>query len=343
MQSPKLLHRFRLPDNQQTPGKTRIRRFFLDNLPLKILSLFLAFTIWAFVAPQRRGETTEFKFQSPLVLKNIPSDVEITSDLVQSVSVLVRVPRTLAKSVNPNLFQVAIDLRNQLPGTFEYKLTEKQVSYNNEKLPKGLEVLQISPNAISLVLEELVTKVVPVKARIEGSMENGFVVDWIEMDPAEVEISGPRSVIGKMKSFPTEPLDVQDLNANVEMRADLDTPPEHVRIKVPEETNFIARIFVTFASTRILLREIPVIFENPEFVYRTSTETLNVHLEGPDHVMSNLTAQSVFAVIDLADYPPGDYRGLAPSVVLPERVRVLEQWPILDLFVLKRKKSESSG
>ena len=58
------------------------------------------------------------KFTAPLILRNIPKDLELTSSLEQSVGVLVRVRRDLAKSTNPNQFQVGIDLRNQLAGSF---------------------------------------------------------------------------------------------------------------------------------------------------------------------------------------------------------------------------------
>lgn len=341
MRSPTFLHRLR-QYNRRAPRRSVLRRLFLDNLPLKLMSLFLAITIWAFVAPQRRGETTEFKFQSPLVLKNIPPSMEITSDLVQSVSVLVRVPRNLAKTVNPNLFQVAIDLRNQLPGAFEYTLSQKNLTYNNAPFPKGLETLQISPSLIPLRLEEVVEKEVPIKSRTAGRVEDGYVIDAIRVHPSRVTVRGPRSRLEELEYLATRPIDVQGLHTSVEMLADLEPPPAHVRVVEPEDPMYRADIDVGFAPMRVLLRDIPVIFENAEHAYRTSTRTLNVHLEGPEKAVSNLTNKTVFAVVDLSQYPPGDYRGLTPKIVLPDNVTVLEQWPIVDLFVLERKISEQS-
>ena len=340
MPSPKRPPRLTLPRLGQAWGPQELRLLFTRNLQLKLLSLFLAVTIWGFIAPQRRGESTEIKFLTPLVLKNIPPKSEITSDLVQSVSVLLRVPRALAKSINPNLFQVAIDLRNQLAGSFEYQLTQKNLTYNNEAPPAGLEVLQISPQQFTLTLEELVEKTVPISPRLVGEVEKGMMIDSVKVIPAEVTLAGPKSVLESLKSISTRPFDVEGLNTDVEMLATLDPPSPQVRVQTADGSLFRAEIKVTYTPMRVLLRDIPVIFENAGMAYRASTQAVNALLEGPPASVQALNNKNVFAVIDLAQYPPGDYRGLSPKVVVPEKVKALEQWPIVDLFVLKRKIGE---
>jgi YbbR domain-containing protein len=298
-------------------------------------------TIWGFIAPQRRGESTEIKFLTPLVMKNIPPKMEITGDLVQSVSVLLRIPRSLAKTINPNLFQVAIDLRNQLPGSFEYQLTQKNVTYNNEEPPEGLEVLQISPENLMLSLEQLLERTVPIRPRLVGEVERGLAIDSVVVEPAQVQVAGPASLVDKLESITTRPLDIAGLNSDVEMLANLERPDTRVRFVAPENTLYRAKITISYSPQRVLLRDIPVIFENAEFAYRTSTATVNALLEGPQGAVTSLNNRNVFAVINLNQYPPGDYRALSPKVVVPDKVKVLEQWPIVDLFVLKRKIGES--
>jgi YbbR domain-containing protein len=341
MRSPTLPPRLDPRKLRASWDRDAFRRFFTQNLPLKLLSLFLAVTIWGFIAPQRRGESTEIKFLTPLVLKNIPSKMEVTGDLVQSVSVLLRIPRSLAKAINPNLFQVAIDLRNQLPGSFEYQLTQKNVTYNNEEPPDGLEVLQISPESLPLALEELAERTLPIRPRLVGEVEKGLGIEAVEVQPNHVTVAGPSSVVEKLESISTRPLDIEGLNSDVEMLANLERPDSRIRIVAPDDTLYLATIKISYSAQRVLLRDIPVIFENAEFAYRASTTTLNAHLEGPQTAVSALNNRKVFAVVDLAQYPPGDYRALSPKVVVPDKVRVLEQWPIVDLFVLKRKIGEA--
>lgn len=306
------------------------------NFLLKISAIGLAVVMWSFVASQKRGESTEIKFSAPLVLKNIPSNLEITSSLNQAVAVLVKVRRDLAKTVNPSRFQVGIDLRNQLPGKFDYGLTEKNILYDNEPAPAGLTVLQIEPATIQLVLEETMVKEVTIKPRFSGDLADGYIMQEIRIEPGTVAVRGPGTLLVKLARVPTRPLDVQDLRSDVEMLVALDLPPL-VRLSDTKKNFFKALIKVSDNPSRVLFLDIPVVFENASNVYQASISKLNVHLEGPRAVMEELSNEKLFAVVDLSKFPPGDYRGLTPAVQLPEGAKVLEQWPILDLFVVNRK------
>lgn len=314
----------------------QLRQVFTRNPLLKLFSLFLALLLWALVASQQRGETTEFKFSTPVVLKNIPADLVVTDTGVNSVSVLVSVERSLARSINPNQFQVALDLRNQIPGTFDYTLSEQDIAYNNIVNHEGVSVLQISPSQITLTLEEAIEKNVPIRAQYAGDVAPGFIIESIRVQPNTALVRGPRTELAELRSISTRALDVEGLNTDVEMQARLDLPPL-VRLVKPEDGFFTASITMSTNSQRVLLRNIPVRFLHVRYAFKSSTTQVNAHLEGPKDVVDKLTAENVHAVLDLQSFAPGDYRGLTPRVVLPNAVKVLEQWPIVDLFILQRK------
>lgn len=336
MRSPRLLQRLNPPRPRQTGApQAPLRRLFTENFSLKLVALVLAVLMWGFVASQRRGENTEIRFTTPLVFKNIPNNLEVTRAPVQAVGVLVGVQRQLSNRVNPNLFQVTIDLSSQLPGALRYSLSEKNVTYNNEAPPPGVSVLQISPSEVPITLEEAIVKEVPIRPRFFGDLAQGYTIETIRIQPPTAKVQGSRSRLAKLDHIYTRPLDVQDLDSNVEMLVDLDLSND-VRLARNGDSFFHAYIEVTRNVSRLLLRDIPVIVENAEYVYKTSTNAVNVYLEGPEEVVQTLSKENVFAVLDLSKYPPGDYRGQSPKVVVPDTVKVLEQWPIIDLFVINR-------
>ncbi len=119
------------------------------------------------------------------------------------------------------------------------------------------------------------------------------------------------------------------------MLVELDLTPDLRQVK--QGTFFHAVIKVSQNVSRLVVREIPVEVKNARNSYRLSTRRVNAFLEGPEDILSTLNQKNVSAVLDLSKYPPGDYRGQTPRVVLPDTVKVLEQWPIVDLFVLKKK------
>ncbi|MCH9044500.1 MAG: hypothetical protein IIA40_00170 [SAR324 cluster bacterium] len=334
MQSPRLIRKLNPQRAKPAQSKAPFRSVLTDNISLKLFALAMAVLMWGFVASQRRGESTEIRFTTPLVIKNLPANMEVTHAPVQAVGVLVTVQRSLGHSVNPNQLQVSIDLSQQLPGPRGYTLTAKNVHYNNQSLPGGMTV-QFSPAVIPITLEEGIQKEVAIKPRFFGELARGFTIESIKIKPPAAILQGARTHLGPLEHIYTRPLDVQELKTNVEMLVELDLSNE-VRLAANQEAFFQAFIRVTENASQLLLRDIPVIVENVRHVFKTSTSTVNVFLEGPQQVMQTLTKDNVFAVLDLSKYPPGDYRGQSPKVVVPDRVKVLEQWPIIDVFVINR-------
>ena len=313
-------------------ARISVRSVLAHNLALKLVAIVLAVVMWGFVASQQRGETSELKFTSPLVFRNIPPNVELAYTPVQAVSVLVRAQRRMVNSINPSQFQVFIDLGNQMAGEVQYELSPSNVAYLNASPPEGMTVLQISPSIVPLRLEETRQKELAIQPLLSGTLAPGFALGRVRIMPRMALVVGPRQVVDKLRALRTRPLDVQDLHADVEMPAPLDLPAG-VRLLGKQDALFRAQITVTGNPTRVLLRDIPVLFENVEHEYKVSTTSLNVYLEGTGEALAGLNRGNVNAIIDLAKYPPGDYRGVVPRVVLPENVRVLEQWPIVDLYV----------
>lgn len=313
-----------------------LRQLVAENATLKLFALGLAVIMWSFVASQQRGQITEIKFSAPVVLKNIPPELVVTETGLDSVSVLVSVERSLARSVNPNQFQVALNLQNQLPGTFEYVLSEKDITYNNVVGHEGVRVLQISPSRVPLTLDPAIEKNIPIRARYFGDLAPGFIIESIKLQPKTVLVRGAENFVQGLSFINTRPLDVENLNSEVEMQAQLDLPPQ-VRLANTAETFFTAMITVSSNPQRALFRNIPVRFENARYAYKASNSQVNVHLEGPKDIIDSLDPGKFHAELDLRNFKPGDYRGLTPRVVLPPSVKVLEQWPIVDLFILKRR------
>jgi YbbR domain-containing protein len=81
--------------------------------------------------------------------------------------------------------------------------------------PQGFRVVKITPSLLTLNLERSVRKKVPVRPRVIGRPANGFEVAEITSEPAEVQISGPRSRVQEVESAFTEPVSVAGAQAPV--------------------------------------------------------------------------------------------------------------------------------
>ena len=339
MRPPKLNRNLNRQAAESKGVQLTVRGIFTENFSLKLFAVVMAVVMWGFVATQRRGESTEIRFTTPLVFKNIPANMEVVDIAVQSVSVLVGLDRSVGASVNPSQFQVTIDLEDRLPGPVQFILTENDITYNNQPAPPGVNVSQITPRVLLFTLEQSIEKEVVIRPRYFGDTAKGYTIESIRIEPPQALLKGARSTLENLNRIYTRPLDIQDLQSDVEMLVGLDLTPNLRHAK--KDSFFQAFIKVTQNASRLVIREIPVVVENAANPYRTSTKTVNVFLEGPEEIMQSLTRENVYAVLDLSKYPPGDYRGQTPVVRVPDTVKVLEQWPIIDLFVIKRPQKKS--
>ena len=180
---------------------------FSGDTALKLASLALAVGLWFVIAGK---PTAERGLAVPVELRNVPRDLELTGDPVNTVDVRVRASPGLINSLDPGAIRATIDLAGALEGERIVQLSPEQI-----QAPQGFRVVKIAPSLLTLNLERTVRKKVPVRPRVIGRPANGFEVAEIASDPPEVQISGPRSRVQEVESAFTEPVSVAGAEATV--------------------------------------------------------------------------------------------------------------------------------
>lgn len=137
-------------------------------------------------------------------------------------------------------------------------------------------VLGISPDTLYLNFEEIITKSLPVKARIDVSCKPQFLVyDSILLIPDKVNISGPASIIDTMTFVPTEKKSYADLDQTLETFISL--KPGVINRKVSLNYKQVKIIIPVEEFTESVI-EVPVTgtAENPEISIRTFPRSVRV-------------------------------------------------------------------
>jgi YbbR domain-containing protein len=178
-----------------------------------LVALAVAFWLWYAVAGQRRERISERQVVVPLTLANVPRTLVITNDVPESVSLRLRgaLGRALADARN---LEVVLDLSDAQPGTRTYPVKESQIN-----LPPDVSVVSIDPPEITLHLEHMETKSVPVRAVIEGTPAAGFEVGEIRIVPPNLTVQGPESLLEALEIVETTPVRVDGATGPVETAA----------------------------------------------------------------------------------------------------------------------------
>jgi YbbR domain-containing protein len=179
------------------------RRHVFHNLGLKIISLLIATGLWLAVATEPASEAA---VNVTIVFRNMPDDLEISSENVPVAQIRVRGPERLVRRLQPTDVHAELDLTGIRPGERTFDLTANQIS-----LPDKLQPVQIVPSQIHLTFDKRMRKTVVVRPRVTGSFATGYEISGIHADPESVEIIGPQKSIETVESATTDPIDVTGL------------------------------------------------------------------------------------------------------------------------------------
>jgi YbbR domain-containing protein len=179
------------------------RRRAFHNLGLKITSLLIATGLWLAVSSEPPAETA---VNVGIVFRNMPNDLEISSENIPSAQIRVRGPERAVRRLQPSDVHAEIDLSGLKPGERTFDLTANQIS-----LPDKLQPVEIVPSQIHLVFDKRVTKTVPVRPRVIGTFPNGYSITSVQSNPDQVTIVGPMKSISSVESAITDPIDVSGL------------------------------------------------------------------------------------------------------------------------------------
>jgi YbbR domain-containing protein len=196
-----------------------------DRAGWKLLSLAAAVAIWAMVASEPELST----FVSTQVeYKNLPGDLEISSNPVTTVLLELRGPSGElqglgGQGVHP---QIILDLNSATPGQHTYAIAGNAV-----KLPSGVRLLSALPAQVHYDFETRVERTVPVHVRFTGEGMNGYTVASEEVAPSTETIEGASSHVAADGEVVTDPVDVSDVIGTTTFRVTAFVADPYVHIK----------------------------------------------------------------------------------------------------------------
>jgi YbbR domain-containing protein len=208
-----------------------MRRFFLTNIGWKLLSLAIATALWFGVAREPEIATS---LNVPIEFKNMPDDLDISSDIPERVRLEIRGPSGRLGRENIGEAAVLLDLAT-IPGPGERTFT---FTDRNVKLPIGVNFYRAVPSQITIRFEHLIYKNVPVRARYSTGPADGYAIVKSSFDPPTVRIVGPESHVQPIEFVSTDPVDLSNVLGESEIRVHLNVGDPQVRLNPVSQVHF---------------------------------------------------------------------------------------------------------
>ena len=187
--------------SQPTPAPHRVekllRRIFIEDWSLKLLSLAIAIVLWLLVTGQNEPVTAHVNVQLNFIR---PQSLEISNDPPRTVDVMLTGSRNKLDDLTSLDLVATVDISDQRAGERVLRLADKA----EMPLPQGIKVDAFQPSAISIRLEPIVERQVVIEPKLEGRPPDGFEVYAVRPSKGSVSVRGPESRVAALQKVLTE-------------------------------------------------------------------------------------------------------------------------------------------
>ena len=250
------------------------------NWMLKVLSLFFALFLWYFVVGE---DKVDMNVTIPVEIVNLPRDLVVSNQFKKQLEVTVSGQRSLIRGMVDQHISRTIDLSKAAPGTVVIQNTLDSIS-----LPRGLSILRVQPPTITLLLDRLIQKELPIKTILVGKVRNGFSLNSVTVDPPALEISGPQSILAQEENLTTSPVDITDLDQSAVKQASLALKSEMADII--GEPVVAVRLNIVELKKEVIISDIAIDLDidagkDSEVIYQLRPSTVKITAEIPQSML----------------------------------------------------------
>lgn len=291
------------PEPRPMPSRVEklLRRIFLEDWSLKLLSLAIAIVLWLLVTGQNQPVTAHVNVQLNFIR---PQSLEISNDPPRTVDVMLTGSRNKLDDLTSLDLVATVDISDQRAGERVLRLADKaQIA-----LPQGIKVDGYQPSAIPIRLEEIVDRQVAVEPKLEGKPADGFEVYGAYPNKGSVAIRGPASRVNALQKALTESIwlaghreSFTASNVAIDVpdaKVDLLEPVVSVNVEIGER-----RVEKTFSGVSVVTSG----------GSRVQPATTSVTLLGAATAMESLKPEEVKIVLD--------DKTLEPQLELPDALK----------------------
>ncbi len=307
-------------------------RWLVNNFALKFVSLLLAIGFWFYVVGE---ESVEVRKSVPLEIA-VPSEkITVLKSSVPNLEVMLQVPRHLLAAVSNAELKAVHRIENvETAGEYSFSVAARDIRL----LAPEVHVVRIFPTLVTVTLDEVIVKKLPIKVDFVGEPASGYRVDseMIELDPNAILMEGPKGVLETLNSVPTESVQlvgrIRSFQRKIRIREVQGARPigeGFTDALIPIKADFVEK---EFQDVKVKPLGLPA---GRHYVH-LSEDQVSVTLKGPLAILKDITAQDLLAYVDVDGFKEGS-RQVTVQFVFPTELTIKGSPPQVAVEVIRFK------
>ena len=255
-----------------------------ENLLARIACLLVACGLWVYVMTD----------QNPIVERNV--EVRLQQLNLPNNMMVFNVPDKVMVKIRGTRTKVSDNLENKITASLNLKnVTEGQQSLPVKVSFAAGDVVQVTPNEVSVYVDTVSEKKVPVITRVVGAVSSDMTIGHSIITPAQVTLRGATHRMNKVNKV-VAPIDVTDHQGDFQTESELvavsDDGYDIPNMKIIPERVMVQATMVSQMLSVDIPVQLVVSGELPKDITVTKTEILpeKVRITAPPSLLKDLKA-----------------------------------------------------
>jgi hypothetical protein len=288
-----------------------VRKFLdglVDNWAAKVLAVAVAIVLFMF----HRMSALEERFFS------VPLKVQTDGALVPA-SAYPRMVRVSLRGEANNVFPILEEDIEAYLDLAKYKsegVYKAPVLIRKKGTAAGIDPLEVhvEPLEVAVAVEKKLSKTVPVTPSFRGYLETGYELASYVVEPSQVELSGPTSVVEKVSDVTTDFVELSGRKEDFSVKVKIVNRDSLLSVRGDGQVEFRGSIRQSVMIRTI--EHLPIVLSGLRqgFIARPQVNFGSVKLQGSQNDLESYVPDASFLSLDCSDVD-GDGMYMLPLVV----------------------------
>ncbi len=295
--------------------RLKIMTKLFENAGYKITAIVLAILVWYVVQGE---EVLEINAKLDVKIELAPG-LALRDAAQISRDITLRGPRVLVGGMQGKSFQALIRVPAGKTGNLRFRLDKEFIPRWDNRIR-----LTIHDPYVTFLVEERLTRLIPVKPTILGIPENPLVLDEAVPAPAEIEVTGAKSDVMRVSELTTEAIDISHFGDSKVITTSI------AKASLPDFTlaQSDVRVSLKIGPKKSIktFSVVPIEITDSDKVSAARPTSVSMTLKAADEQLSKLSHRDLRASVSAKDLAPGRYE-LPVITTIPEGINVQDVTP----------------